>query len=67
MSLAESLAAYSNRILLTEPPTAAELAPRVGIEPDTEDPYAGLNRAQRRKAIAVESRSFRKSLKQGKN
>lgn len=26
----------------------------------SEDPYAGLNRAQRRKAIAVETRAFRK-------
>lgn len=29
----------------------------------TEDPYAGLNRAQRRKAIAVETRAERKKRK----
>lgn len=33
---------------------------RVEIAPDREDPYAGLNRAQRRKAMAVEYRAFRK-------
>lgn len=33
------------------------------LETKTEDPYAGLNRQQRRKAIAVESRAERKKRK----
>lgn len=32
-----------------------------------EDPYAGLNRAQRRKAMAVEGRAFRKRNKKAKS
>lgn len=37
--------------------------PRVIVAEDTPDPYAGLNRAQRRKAMAVENRAWRKQGK----
>lgn len=41
--------------------------PRVVVV-STEDPYAGLNRAQRRKAMAVEGRAERKRRKKrGRN
>lgn len=36
---------------------------RVMVVEDTPNPYAGLNRAQRRKAMAVENRAWRKQGK----
>lgn len=38
-------------------------APMVYVGANTPDPYAGLNRAQRRKAISVESRAWRQRTK----
>lgn len=45
-------------------PTSATTLPEPMVTTvNTQDPYAGLNRAQRRKAIAVEARAFRKRVK----